>query len=348
MKKNINNVICNTHHNTNNTTNNDISNTYHIRNHTNNTSNNNISNTYNITNNTTNNDISNSEINKKYKNKPDDVQTLHTRIHVKNMDGLCYLRTYISNNSIDLILTDPPYIISRESGMNTHYNNVKNNIKNNIKYIKNEKEWAEYKLKHNIQNDKNKEKYMKYGSVYGTKYCVKTHYGDWDANFTMEILEQYIAEFYNKLRIGGSIILFFDLWKITPLKTLLEKYKFKQIRFIEWIKTNPQPRNSKINYLTNCREIALTAVKKSKPTFNSCQDNGIYFYPFQTYNRQHCTQKSLKLFEELIRKHSNENDVVLDTFLGSGTTLIACKNTKRRFKGCEISRTYFDYINQFS
>ena len=63
------------------------------------------------------------------------------------------------------------------------------------------------------------------------------------------------------MRKGGTIIIFFDLWKITALKDLLEKYKFKQVRMIEWIKMNPQPLNSKVNYLTNCREIALTAIK---------------------------------------------------------------------------------------
>jgi len=63
--------------------------------------------------------------------------------------------------------------------------------------------------------------------------------------------------------------MFFDIWKITILKELFEKHKFKQIRFIEWIKTNPQPLNSKVNYLTNCREIALLGVKGGKPTFNS-------------------------------------------------------------------------------
>ena len=59
-------------------------------------------------------------------------------------------------------------------------------------------------------------------------------------------------------------------------------------------------------------------------------------------SRWHATQKSLPLFEELIRKHSNEGDTVLDTFLGSGTTAIACKNTKRHFKGCEASEEYYN------
>jgi site-specific DNA-methyltransferase (adenine-specific) len=58
----------------------------------------------------------------------------------------------------------------------------------------------------------------------------------------------------------------------------------------------------------------------------------------------HPTQKSLSLFEELITKLSNEYDVVLDTFLGGGTTAIASKNTNRIFKGCEISTEYFDKI----
>ena len=58
------------------------------------------------------------------------------------------------------------------------------------------------------------------------------------------------------------------------------------------------------------------------------------------------TQKSLSLFEELIKKHSNENDTVLDTFLGGGTTLIACKNTNRKFKGCELNKEYFDKVNE--
>ena len=47
------------------------------------------------------------------------------------------------------------------------------------------------------------------------------------------------------------------------------------------------------------------------------------------------------LFEELIKKHSNEGDLVLDCFLGSGTTAIAAHNTKRNFIGCEKDETYF-------
>ncbi len=266
----------------------------------------------------------------------------NNKIEVENIDGLSYLKK-LPDKSIDLILTDPPYIISRESGMNTHYNNVKQNEENNIEFVKNEKQWKEYKKENNITDDTNKEKYMKYGTIYGKKYCVKTDYGDWDNNFTMDHLNTFICEYYKKLKNGGTLIVFFDIWKISDLKAILEANKFKQIRFIEWIKTNPQPLNSNTNYLTNCREIALLAIKGAKPTFNSKYDNGIYMFPLQGgKNRFHPTQKSLALFEELIKKHSNENDVVLDTFLGGGTTAIACINTKRNFKGCEVNKEYYD------
>ena len=272
---------------------------------------------------------------------PEKEKPEHLKIEIKNAEGLEYLKT-IENNSIDLILTDPPYIISKDSGMNEHYNTVKRNEENYITQVKTEEEWEEYKSQNDIDNDAGKENYMKYGTIYGKKYCVKTDYGDWDSDFSMDTLEEFIREYYCKLKSGGTMIMFFDLWKITDLKHLLEKYKFKQIRFIEWIKTNPQPRNSKVNYLTNCREIALIGVKDGRPTFNSSYDNGIYQFPLQGgKNRFHPTQKSLSLFEELIKKHSNENDIVLDTFLGSGTTAIACKNTGRRFKGCEITKEYY-------
>ena len=265
-----------------------------------------------------------------------------TTIDVKCCDGLELLNSH-ENGSIDLILTDPPYIISRESGMNTHYNNVQENQANNVEFVKSEEEWNEYKFLNCIDTDDAKSNFMKYGTIYGKKYCVKTDYGEWDSNFTMETLESFIESFYKKLRNGGTLIIWFDLWKISQLKELLEKHKFKQIRMIEWIKTNPQPLNSKTNYLTNCREIALTAVKKGKPTFNSKYDNGIYSFPLQGgKNRFHPTQKSLELFKTLIKKHSNVGDLIVDPFLGAGTTAIASKLMGRKCNGSELNESYIN------
>lgn len=263
-------------------------------------------------------------------------------LDLQQKDGLAFL-SEIPDGSVDLILTDPPYIISRETGMNSHYQEVKKQEEAGIVYIKTEEEWEKFRAEHNLVDDSKKENYRRYGTIYGKKYCVQTNYGSWDSEFTMEKLDEYLAQYYKKLRKGGTLIVFFDIWKITPLKELMEKRRFKQIRFLEWIKTNPQPLNSRVNYLTNCREIALLGVKGGKPTFNGQYDNAIYQHPLQGgKNRFHPTQKSLALFKELIEKHSKENDVVLDTFLGSGTTALACLETKRRCLGCEISGAYFE------
>lgn len=280
------------------------------------------------------------------------MEEITTTIDVQNSDGIEYIKT-IEKNSVDLILTDPPYIISRDSGMNTHYNKVKENEEGNAN-IKTEADWLNYKKTLDKPKDEldkdygkgwSKLNYVKYGTILGKKYAVKTDYGEWDSNFTLEKLDEFIGLYYEKLKKGGTLIMFFDLWKISQLKEIMEKHKFKQIRFVEWIKTNPQPLNSKTNYLTNCREIALLCVKGGNPTFNSKYDNGIYMYPIQGgKNKFHPTQKNLQMFEDIIKKHSNEGDVVLDTFLGGGTTALACKHTNRTFKGCEISKEYYDKV----
>ena len=48
------------------------------------------------------------------------------------------------------------------------------------------------------------------------------------------------------------------------------------------------------------------------------------------------------MIEELIKKHSEEGDVVVDCFSGSGTTAVAANNTGRNFIGCELSKEYYD------
>jgi len=384
-------------------------------------------------------------------------------IALKHQKGLQFLSD-ISDNSVDLILTDPPYITSRDSGrdMWKEYANKQREVgaksartleqweaffssrdwdtffdkQENLKKqvlskekrlrkkltedeireklakleeeLKGKKKLTEEKRQEKLKEKeaklrkvptedevreelkkyrderiaarlaKYREDYIKYGSIYGRKFAVSTDYGDWDKDFTMETLDVFINHFYRVLRPGGTCIIFFDLWKLSHLKEIMENcderkrpipkkkkeneseeefkarkqnvldnplasYGLEQLRFIEWIKTNPQPINSKVNYLTNCREIALLGIKKSKPTFNSKYDKGIYEHPIQGgKQRFHPTQKSLPLFEELIKKHSNEGDLVLDCFAGSATTAVAAKNTGRNFIGCEMNEEYYN------
>lgn len=218
----------------------------------------------------------------------------------------------IQDKSVDFVLTDPPYIISKKTGMDALFN----------------------------ANDTEQKK-----AKYGKKYAIQTDYGEWDNSFSLDDLDKFIGEFSRILKNGGSCIIFFDLWKIETLSKLLEKHKFGKLRFIEWIKTNPVPINSKATYLSNSREIAISCIKGGKATFNSEYDNGIYKYPIYQGKREvdriHPTQKSLELFEELIQKHTNENDVVVDPFGGSATTYIACMRQNRKCYSSEISDEYY-------
>ena len=60
----------------------------------------------------------------------------------------------------------------------------------------------------------------------------------------------------------------------------------------------------------------------------------------------HPTQKPVALMEYLIRTYTNEGEAVLDSCMGSGTTGVACKNTRRHFIGIEKDPTYFQVAQQ--
>ena len=207
----------------------------------------------------------------------------------------------LENKTIDLVLIDPPYNISRPTNFQSGEETGKDT----------------------------------------DRFRVSMDFGEWDKNFTG--LEIAIRECFRVLKDGGTMICFYDLWKIETLKSYLEAAGFVQIRFIEWVKTNPVPINSKINYLTNSREVAVLGVKKSKPTFHSEYDNGIYRYPIcQDKGRFHPTQKPLALIADLINKHSNEGEIVLDCFAGSCTTGVAAVLNNRQFIGCELDAEYYE------
>ncbi|WP_338955553.1 site-specific DNA-methyltransferase [Spiroplasma endosymbiont of Polydrusus cervinus] len=61
---------------------------------------------------------------------------------------------------------------------------------------------------------------------------------------------------------------------------------------------------------------------------------------------EHPTEKPLNIFGDLIKKHSKENDLILDPFMGSGTTTYACEQLKRKWLGCEINNNYFAIIEK--
>ncbi len=216
----------------------------------------------------------------------------------------------IPDNSIDLILTDPPYIISKKSNFATggSWNNASDKA--------------------------------------FRKTPPKTDFGEWDK--TPLDLHSIFKHFYRILTRGGTLIWFYDVWKLQEVKEIATKIGFKQLRICRWDKTNPVPVNSKINYLSNVSEYFLTMVKGGKPVFNSAYDKGIYTMPICSGNErtEHPNQKPLALIVQLVKKHSNENAIVLDSYIGSGTTAIACINTNRNYIGFELDKHYCDIANE--
>lgn len=72
----------------------------------------------------------------------------------------------------------------------------------------------------------------------------------------------------------------------------------------------------------------------------------IYFPNTDRKVIEHPTQKPVKLFQYLISQYSKSNDTILDPFLGSGTTAVACQNLHRNFIGIEISEKYCEIARQ--
>ena len=205
----------------------------------------------------------------------------------------------LDRNSVDLVLTDPPYAVSRKTG----FSRVKNGVQ---------------------------------------RFAVSMDFGEWDHQ--QIDLVALADESYRALRRGGTVIVWYDLWKVSHVYDALADAGFKMLRLIVWNKTNPVPLNSRCIYLSNSREMAVVAVKGGSPTFNSAYDSGNYSYPIPRHGgkRIHPTQKPLELFRELIRKHSSPGDLVIDPFLGSGTTAAAALEEGRQFAGCDIDESYVE------
>ena len=92
-------------------------------------------------------------------------------------------------------------------------------------------------------------------------------------------------------------------------------------------------------------ELNKTFKRMFKRTFN-LQDNSKIMSNVlefkKEYKRYHPTQKPVELLEYLIKTYTNENDLVLDNCMGSGSTGVACKNLNRNFIGIELDKIYFE------
>jgi DNA modification methylase len=108
-----------------------------------------------------------------------------------------------------------------------------------------------------------------------------------------------------------------------------------------WIVWDKQP---KVNGrgITTPVEIASTTLRKGYDIFHCMWAGYLRDLTILEHRFKHPTQKPLKLIKYIVETYTKETDIILDPFLGSGTTAVACKSLGRRYIGIEISKEYCD------
>lgn|GEM_PF-214318 len=169
-------------------------------------------------------------------------------------------------------------------------------------------------------------------------------FGQWDKGFD---LTGWIETAGALLKPGGTFIIFNSYRNLTPIIEELEKNGLEVKDLIRWVKTNPMPRNTTRRYVQDS-EYAIWAVKPGKPwIFNKPKSENYLRAQFSSSTvsglerTSHPTQKSLKLIRELVSIHTDPGQVILDPFMGSGTTGVAANSLGRKFLGIELEKEYF-------
>lgn len=122
----------------------------------------------------------------------------------------------------------------------------------------------------------------------------------------------------------------------------------KQPSLIELIRLNQLIQLDKEYKLESYTKYKHKNTKKASVFFNKVDVyDDVWLTPKSEKNRLgHPTQKPVKLFNRIIKASSAEGDLVLDPFMGSGTTAISCRQLNRRFIGFEISEMYVKMTNR--
>src|SRR5574344_16295 len=112
------------------------------------------------------------------------------------------------------------------------------------------------------------------------------------------------------------------------------------VRQLIWAKTNPSPMNGEYVYLSGTENAVW--FKKSGTGKLNCKCKKNFFLHSTGSSRFHPTEKNHKLLEELILDNTNENDLIVDVCMGSGSTGIVAIKNKRNFFGVELDENYFN------
>jgi len=172
------------------------------------------------------------------------------------------------------------------------------------------------------------------GQRLGTTAKLNFNFGEWDKlnndwfDIALKKTRGWMMTFCAKKDIGFFI-------------NSLEKNGFIAVDVLVWQKPDPIPLNAKSRFLNAWEAIVIG--KKPGAIWNSTYEHNIIkFQAPKGKNRFHPTQKPVELIKKLINLTTNAGDIVLDPFMGSGTTAVACIEANRNYIGFEISKEYWE------
>jgi len=174
----------------------------------------------------------------------------------------------------------------------------------------------------------------------------------------------WLTECKRVLKDNGSIWVIGSYHNIFRLGYILQNLDYWILNDVIWRKNNPMP-NFKGTRFTNAHETLIWASKskKSKYTFNyqslKCLNDDLQMRSDWTFpicggkerlkkngKKVHSAQKPEALLHRIILSSTNKDDVILDPFLGTGTTVVVAKKLSRRYFGIEKDKKYFEAANE--
>lgn len=262
---------------------------------------------------------------------------------IKLLNGDCYeLIKQIPDNSIDLVYIDIPYLFDKHGGgtSNLAQRIIKNQYELGNSYLKKDyaKKIKEYEEK--MLNAETKSEYEKWRVA---KNNIVNMVNLKQAN----IVDGIDYSIFDELcRVMKNIYIYIWCSKEQILDIMKYFIDNKGCRFniLTWNKTNPTPATNG-TYLPDI-EYCLVFKENGSPKYNDGYElkSKWYVSPINKSDKDlfnHPTIKPLELVKRHILHSSNEGDTILDCFMGSGTTGVACKETNRNFIGIEIDKDYF-------
>ncbi len=150
--------------------------------------------------------------------------------------------------------------------------------------------------------------------------------------------EEWIPEVYRVLKDNADFYCMINVLNLEKLLTVARESGFKLHNVLIWEKNNATANRW---YMKNC-ELTCYFYKGEAKTINNPSSKQVHQFNNFSGDKEHPTQKPVELMKLYISNSSNEGDLVLDPFAGSGSTLVAAKELKRNFIGFEIDPKYFE------